>query len=65
MPSLVLGLLDANYFANGRLQLNDQQAHLAIEKYIAQPMQISPDKAASGIHRVLVSQMSEESVQYQ
>ena len=57
--SLVLGLLDANYFANGRLQLNNQQAHLAIEKHIAQPMQISPDKAASGIHRVLVSQMSE------
>ena len=28
--SLVLGLLDANYFANGRLQLNDQQAHLSL-----------------------------------
>ena len=57
--SLVLGLLDANYFANGRLQLNVQKAHLAIEKYIAQPMQILPDEAASGIHRVLVSKMSE------
>ena len=57
--SLVMGLLDPNYFANGRLRLDGQKAYLALEHDIAKPMQLTVDKAASGIHRVLVSQMSE------
>ena len=57
--SLVMGLLDPNYFANGRLRLDGHKAYLALEHDIAKPMQLTVDKAASGIHRVLVSQMSE------
>lgn len=57
--SVVLGYLDPDYFAGGSLKLNPALAREAVQKAVAEPLGISLEKAALGIHRVLNAQMAE------
>jgi N-methylhydantoinase A len=55
----VLGYLDPGYFAAGSLQLRPELARQAIEQKIAQPLGMSVEQAALGIHRVVNANMAE------
>ncbi len=57
--SLVLGLLDPEYFAGGSVPLHPERARHAIEERIARPLGLSVAEAALGIHRVVNAQMAE------
>jgi N-methylhydantoinase A/oxoprolinase/acetone carboxylase beta subunit len=57
--SVVLGYLDPDYFAGGMLKLQPELARAAIEKHIAQPLGMSVEQAALGIHRVVNANMAE------
>jgi N-methylhydantoinase A len=57
--SLVLGYLDPGYFAGGTLALREDAARAVIDRRIAQPLGISVEEAALGIHRVVNAQMAE------
>ena len=55
---VVLGRLAPEFFAGGRMTLDAEAAHRAIEKRIARPMGISVAEAAAGIARVVDSNMA-------
>jgi N-methylhydantoinase A len=57
--SVVLGWLDPAYFAGGLVSLDPTLARIAIERRIAQPLGLSVEDAALGIHRVVNAQMVE------
>ncbi len=57
--SLVLGLIDPGYFAGGTLALDPALARAAIKQKVADPLSLSVEAAAAGIHRVLNAQMAE------
>ncbi|MFL5289663.1 MAG: hydantoinase B/oxoprolinase family protein, partial [Rhodopila sp.] len=57
--SVVLGYLDPASFAGGSLRLEPERAHAAIRDHIAEPLGMSVEQAALGIHRVLNAQMAE------
>lgn len=56
---VVLGILDPAYFLAGRMSLNTQAAHEAIEKHVAIPLRISVLEAAVGIKRIADHQMAD------
>jgi N-methylhydantoinase A/oxoprolinase/acetone carboxylase beta subunit/N-methylhydantoinase B/oxoprolinase/acetone carboxylase alpha subunit len=57
--SVVLGYLDAATFAGGTMRLDPARARQAIIQHIAEPLGMSVEQAALGIHRVLNAQMAE------
>ncbi|MGE0716696.1 MAG: hydantoinase/oxoprolinase family protein, partial [Alphaproteobacteria bacterium] len=57
--SLVLGYLDPNFFAGGRVRLDADLARRAVEETIAKPLGLGIEEAALGIHRVVNAQMVE------
>ena len=57
--SLVLGLIDPDFFAGGRFNLNIDKAYNAISEKIAKPLSLTVEEAALGIHKVLNAQMAE------
>jgi len=57
--SLILGLINPDYFAGGSLKLAPELARRALETKIARPLNMTLEEAALGIHRVLNAQMSE------
>ena len=57
--SVVLGWLDPAYFAGGSVALDAALARDAIERRIAQPLGLSVEDAALGMHRVVNAQMVE------
>ena len=57
--SVVLGWLDPAYFAGGAVKLDPMLARATIERGIAQPLGLSVEDAALGIHRVVNAQMVE------
>ncbi len=57
--SVVLGYLNPAFFAGGALKLDPQKAFDAIRTKIAEPMKMSVEEAALGIHRVINAQMAE------
>jgi N-methylhydantoinase A len=57
--SVVLGYLDPDYFAGGTFKLNAELAFDVVERTVAQPLGLSVQAAALGIHRVLNAQMAE------
>jgi N-methylhydantoinase A/oxoprolinase/acetone carboxylase beta subunit len=57
--SVVLGYLNPDFFAGGALKLDPQRAFDAIRTKIAEPMRMSVEEAALGIHRVVNAQMAE------
>jgi len=57
--SLVLGYLDPDHFAGGRLKLQPELARTAIERVIARPLNLTVEQAALGIHRIINAQVAE------
>jgi N-methylhydantoinase A len=57
--SVVLGYLDPDFFAGGRLKLEPAKAVAAIDAKVAKPLGLTTAQAALGIHRVLNAQMAE------
>ncbi|MFH1423045.1 MAG: hydantoinase/oxoprolinase family protein, partial [Planctomycetota bacterium] len=55
---LVLGYLDKNYFAGGKIKLNLDKAKKAIEEKIAKPLGMSVEEAAAGMYRVINTNMA-------
>ncbi len=50
---LVLGYLDKDYFAGGKILLNFEKALEAIKEKIADPLQMDVEEAAAGMYRVI------------
>ena len=50
---LLLGYLDEDFFAGGRIRLNSAKAREAIEKYIADPLKLDLYEAAAGMYNVI------------
>jgi N-methylhydantoinase A/oxoprolinase/acetone carboxylase beta subunit len=57
--SVVLGYIDPAYFAGGTVPLKPELAHAAIRQKIAEPLGMSVEQAALGIHRIINAQMAE------
>ncbi|HIC27997.1 MAG TPA: hydantoinase/oxoprolinase family protein [Rhodospirillales bacterium] len=57
--STMLGYLNPEYFAGGSIDIDPQRAYDAIEKTIAEPLGITVERAAQGIHRVVNAQIAE------
>jgi N-methylhydantoinase A len=57
--NVVLGYLDPNYFAGGKMKLDVSAARTAIETHIAKPMGLSIEEAAAGMYRVACNNMAQ------
>ena len=57
--SLVLGYINPDYFAGGSVQLQPALAREVIARKVAEPLSLTVEQAALGIHRVLNTQISE------
>jgi N-methylhydantoinase A len=55
---LVLGYLNKDFFAGGRIPLNLGQAREALEKYIAKPLKLDVYEAAAGMYDVINVKMA-------
>jgi N-methylhydantoinase A len=55
--SLVLGYLNPDYFAGGAMRLDTEAARKAIEGTIANPLGLTVEQAAWGIHQIVTSNM--------
>ncbi|UCE59676.1 MAG: hydantoinase/oxoprolinase family protein [Phycisphaerales bacterium] len=56
---LILGYLDADFFAGGKIRLNKDAAAGAIEGHIARPLNMSVEEAAAGMYRVINTNMAQ------
>jgi N-methylhydantoinase A len=50
---LLLGYLDPDFFAGGRIRLNMAKARTAVENYIAKPLKLDLYEAAAGMYNVI------------
>jgi N-methylhydantoinase A len=57
--NVVLGYLDPEFFAGGRMRLDMAGARRAIEHHIAKPMGLSVEQAAAGMYRVACNNMAQ------
>jgi N-methylhydantoinase A len=57
--NVVLGYLDPDYFAGGRMRLDTAAARRAIETHIARPMGLTVEEAAAGMYRVACNNMAQ------
>lgn len=57
--NLVLGYLDPDFFAGGRMKLDFAAARRAIEEHIAKPMNLTIEEAAAGMYRVACNNMAQ------
>ncbi len=57
--NVVLGYLDPNFFAGGKMRLDVAAARRAIETHIAKPMGLSIEAAAAGMYRVACNNMAQ------
>ncbi len=57
--NLVLGYLDPEYFAGGKIALDVEASRRAIAEHIAVPLGISVEKAAAGMYRVACNNMAQ------
>ncbi|MFN4145203.1 MAG: hydantoinase/oxoprolinase family protein [Runella sp.] len=55
---LVLGYLNPDYFLGGTMRLDLEAARRAIDTHLAQPLGISIEEAAMGIHRIVNENMA-------
>jgi N-methylhydantoinase A len=55
---LVLGYLDPDYFLGGRIRLDLEAAREAIAECVAQPLDITVEQAAWGIHELIEEKMA-------
>jgi N-methylhydantoinase A len=57
--SIVLGYLDPEHFAGGRLKLRPELSREALDRVVARPLNLSVGQAALGIHRIVNAQVAE------
>jgi N-methylhydantoinase A len=57
--NLVLGYLDPDFFAGGRMRLDVGAARAAIAEHIAEPMGLTVEEAAAGMYRVACNNMAQ------
>ncbi len=57
--NLVLGYLDPEFFAGGRIKLDAAAAARAIDEHIAKPLGMSLEEAAAGMYRVACNNMAQ------
>ena len=57
--NLVLGYLDPDYFAGGKMRLDPAAARRAIETQIAKPMGLTVEEAAAGMYRIACNNMAQ------
>jgi len=57
--NLVLGYLDAAYFAGGRMTLDMAAARTAIDTHIARPLGMTVEEAAAGMYRIACTGMAQ------
>lgn len=55
---VILGYLDADYFLGGRMRLDRERAAAAIRRHVAEPLGLTPTRAAWGIHAVVNDNMA-------
>lgn len=56
---LVLGYLDPEFFAGGKMQLDAEASRSAIERHVATPMGLSVEEAAAGMYRIINNNMAQ------
>lgn len=56
---LVLGYLNADFFAGGKIKLHHEKALKAIETHLAKPLGLSTQEAAAGMYRVINTNMAQ------
>ncbi|HEY5718790.1 MAG TPA: hydantoinase/oxoprolinase family protein, partial [Gammaproteobacteria bacterium] len=57
--NLVLGYLDPDYFAGGKMPLDAAAARAAIETHVATPLGLAVEEAAAGMYRVACHNMAQ------
>jgi N-methylhydantoinase A len=57
--NLVLGYLNPEFFAGGRMRLDARAAHDAVRAHIARPLGMSVEQAAAGMYRVVCNNMAQ------
>jgi N-methylhydantoinase A len=57
--NVVLGYLDPEFFAGGKMKLDVAAARAAIEAHIARPMGLTVEEAAAGMYRVACNNMAQ------
>jgi N-methylhydantoinase A len=57
--NLVLGYLDPDYFAGGKMRLDRAAARRAIDDEIAKPMGLAVEAAAAGMYRIACNNMAQ------
>jgi N-methylhydantoinase A len=57
--NLVLGYLNPDFFAGGKMELDMDAARLAIEEHIATPLNMEIEEAAAGMYRVSCNNMAQ------
>jgi N-methylhydantoinase A len=57
--NVVLGYLDPDFFAGGKMKLDVAAARAAIETHIARPLEVSIEQAAAGMYRVACNNMAQ------
>jgi N-methylhydantoinase A len=55
---LTMGILDAEHYLGGTMEVDAEAARATIDERIAQPLQMSTDEAAAAIYEILVASMS-------
>ena len=56
---LILGYLDPEFFAGGRLRLDRRAAVRSVDEHMAGPLGLSVDEAAAGMYRVINNNMAQ------
>jgi N-methylhydantoinase A len=56
--NLVLGYLDPDYFLGGAMSLDRRAAEAAIRRHVAEPLRLSLEDAAFGIHAIVTENMA-------
>ena len=56
---LILGYLDPEFFAGGKIKLDVAAARQAIESHVAEPMGMAIEEAAAGMYRVINTNMAQ------
>jgi N-methylhydantoinase A len=61
---LVLGYLDADHFLGGRMKLDREAAAAAIREHLAEPLGVSVEEAAFGVHAIVNENMASAAKSY-
>ena len=57
--NLILGLLNPDFFAGGKIHLDMDAARKAVEEHIAKPLGMSIERAAAGMYRIACTNMAQ------